>query len=425
MKSGISPLEEYRSLPRSIWALFAVRLVIAAGNFVFPFLTIILTTKLAWTADRTGTFLSFIQIAALPGVLFAGRLSDRTGRRIIILLCQAAAAILFAISLATGFTDFLPYLVGAASILLAMTWPVSGALVADLVPPERRKTAYALLYWGNNIGFSIGPIAAGFLLHRAPSLIFLGNMTALIISINILYRFVPAKIPAQATAVASAATASATAAATAAATATNDMEANYEGNLASVLKSRPTILIFAFIVALLNLVYSQHSFSLPLYLSEKMGSAGAEVFGAAMTVNGLTVVIFTLILSKITQRLPVLIIMVIAALLYAAGFGLLSFHPSLLLVLGSTVIWTWGEILGATNINVYIASRSPQSHRGRISSITSLVSNLGSLSGPIFAGQLIKRFNSAFIWKAAPAIALAAALFLLVLWSHDRAKGLQ
>lgn len=417
MKSGISPLEEYRSLPRSIWALFAVRLVIAAGNFVFPFLTIILTTKLDWTADRTGTFLSFIQIAALPGVLFAGRLSDRTGRRIIILLCQAAAAILFAISLATGFTDFLPYLVGAASILLAMTWPVSGALVADLVPPERRKTAYALLYWGNNIGFSIGPIAAGFLLHRAPSLIFLGNMTALIISINILYRFVPAKIPAQATAVASAATA--------AATATNDMEANYEGNLASVLKSRPTILIFAFIVALLNLVYSQHSFSLPLYLSEKMGSAGAEVFGAAMTVNGLTVVIFTLILSKITQRLPVLIIMVIAALLYAAGFGLLSFHPSLLLVLGSTVIWTWGEILGATNINVYIASRSPQSHRGRISSITSLVSNLGSLSGPILAGQLIKRFNSAFIWKAAPAIALAAALFLLVLWSHDRAKGLQ
>lgn len=412
MKSGISPLKEYRSLPRSIWALFAVRLVIAAGNFVFPFLTIILTTKLNWTPDKTGTFLSFIQIAALPGVLFAGRLSDRTGRRLIILLCQAAAAILFAISLATGFTDFLPYLVGAASILLAMTWPVSGALVADLVPPDRRKTAYALLYWGNNIGFSIGPIAAGFLLHRAPSLIFLGNMTALIISINILYRFVPAKIPVQATAEISERSE------------INAMEADYEGSLASVLKSRPTILVFAFIVALLNLVYSQHSFSLPLYLSEKMGSAGAEVFGAAMTVNGLTVVIFTLILSKITQRLPILIIMVIAALLYAAGFGLLSFQPSLLLVLGSTVIWTWGEILGATNINVYIASRSPQSHRGRISSITSLVSNLGSLSGPILAGQLIKRFSSAFIWKAAPTIAVAAALFLLLLWSHDRAKGL-
>jgi len=413
MKSGFSPFEEYRSLPRSIWALFVVRLVIAAGNFVFPFLTIILTTKLDWTAEKTGTFLSLIQIAALPGVLFAGRLSDRTGRRLIIMLCQAAAAILFAISLATGFTDFLPYLVGAASILLAMTWPVSGALVADLVPPERRKTAYALLYWGNNIGFSIGPIAAGFLLHRAPSLIFLGNMTALIISINILYRYIPAKIPAQPTAEASERSG------------VNAMEANYEGGLARVLKSRPTILVFAFIVALLNLVYSQHSFSLPLYLSEKMGSAGAEVFGAAMTVNGLTVVIFTLILSKITQRLPVLIIMVIAAMLYAAGFGLLSFHPSLLLVLGSTVIWTWGEILGATNINVYIASRSPQSHRGRISSITSLVSNLGSLSGPILAGQLIKRFSSAFIWKAAPAIAITAALFLLLLWSHDRTKGLQ
>lgn len=412
MKLGRLPLAEYRSLPRSIWALFAVRLVISAGNFVFPFLTIILTTKLDWTVNKTGTFLSCIQIAALPGVLVAGRLSDRTGRRLIILLCQAAAAILFAISLATGFTDFLPYLVGAASILLAMTWPVSGALVADLVPPDHRKSAYALLYWGNNIGFSLGPIAAGFLLHRAPSLIFLGNMTALIVSINILYRYVPAKIPAQISAH------------VAERSEINTMEAHFEGSLFRVLKSRPTILVFALIVALLNLVYSQHSFSLPLYLSETMGSSGAEVFGAAMTVNGLTVVIFTLILSKFTQHLPVLIIMVIAALLYAVGFGLLSMHPSLLLVLGSTVIWTWGEILGATNINVYIASRSPQSHRGRISSITSFVSNLGSLSGPILAGQLIQHFGRNIIWKVAPVIAVVAALFLLLLWSHDRAKGL-
>lgn len=416
MKSGPSSLSEYRSLPRSIWALFAVRLIIAAGNFVFPFLTIILTTKLDWTADTTGTFLSLIQIAALPGVLFAGRLSDRTGRRIIILLCQAAAALLFGLSLITGFSKVLPYLIGSASILLAMTWPVSGALVADLVPPDRRKTAYALLYWGNNIGFSIGPLAAGFLLHRAPSLIFLGNMTALIISITILYRFVPAQIPVQQ---------AADAAQNSKEKETNALEAQYTGSLANVIKERPTILIFALIVALLNLVYSQHSFSLPLYLSEKMGSIGAEIFGAAMTINGLTVVIFTLVLSKLTQRLPVLIIMAMAALLYAAGFGLLSFQPSLMLVLASTVIWTWGEILSATNINVYIASRSPQSHRGRISSLTSMVSNLGSLSGPILAGQLIKLFGSTFIWKAAPAIAVVAALFLLMLWSRDRAQGLR
>lgn len=419
----------FKDLPRSIWALFAVRLIIAAGNFVFPFLTLILTTRLGWSADRAGLFLTIMQAAALPGVLMGGKLSDSVGRKRIIITCQGIAAILFFICLAVGFKPILPYLIAGASVLLAMTWPISGALVADLAPPETRKNAYALLYWGNNIGFSVGPLAAGFLLHRAPGLMFAGNACALCISIFILIRFVPetvrirpdaarkedasiGKEPEQA----------AQAAPTMQA-AQNSSEAGFRGSLWAILRERPEIIFFVLLVAVMNFVYSQQSFSLPLYLNERMGERGSEVFGSAMTVNGLTVVFCTLLLSRLTAKVPVLVIMAIAAFLYGLGFGLLALPPSFLLVVVSTIVWTWGEILAATNINVYIASKTPMTHRGRVNSFTSLITNLGSLSGPVLAGVIIRAEGIRAVWPIAFSIATIAGILMLVLAAYDRANG--
>lgn len=401
---------QLRALPPSIWALFAVRLIIAAGNFVFPFLTLILTSRLGWSSDRAGIFLTLMQGAALPGLFLGGRLSDLVGRKKIILLCQAVAALLFFSCLAIGFKPVVPFLIAGASIVLSMTWPVSGALVADLVPAENRKSAYALLYWGNNIGFSLGPLAAGFLFHRAPGLMFLGNACALCVSIFILARFVPEPRIAVPTSPAPL-------------RGPNHPEAAWQGGLWSVLKARPSILMFSALVAMMNFVYNQHTFSLPLHLNATLGLRGAEIFGSAMTVNGLTVVLCTLLLSRLTSKTPVLLIMTIASLLYGIGFGLLALPPSFLLVLVSTIVWTWGEILSATNINVYVAAKTPASHRGRVNSLVSIVTNIGSLSGPVIAGTIIRGGGTGAVWPVAFFVSLAAAALMLGLGLFDRLKG--
>jgi MFS family permease len=404
------------NLPRSIWALFAVRLVIAAGNFVFPFLTLILTTKLGWPADKAGVFLTAMQAAALPGLFLGGKLSDIVGRKKIIIICQAIAAALFAASLAIGYKPILPFLIAGASVALAMTWPVSGALVADIAAPEERKSAYALLYWGNNLGFSIGPLAAGFLFHRAPGLMFLGNACALSVSIFILMKFVP-EPPRHA---GKNENAPESAAKNPGAV---DPEAARSGNLWSVIRERPTIIVFSLLLAVMNFVYSQNGFSLPLYLNDRLGQRGAEIFGSAMTVNGLTVVLCTLLISRLTAKTPVLLIMAMASLLYSIGFGLLSLPPGFFIVMISTVVWTWGEILSATNINVYIASKTPASHRGRMNSFVSIITNSGSLSAPVIAGAIISAGGSGSIWPLSFFVALAAVALMLGLGAWERSRG--
>ncbi len=418
----------FRNLPRPIWALFVVRLVISLGNFVFPFLTLILTVKLGWGADRAGLFLTLVQASALPGVFIGGKLSDAIGRKRIILACQGAAAALFFVCLAVGFVPALPFLIGGASVILSMTWPVMGALVADLAPPESRKDAYALLYWGNNIGFSLGPLAAGFLFHRAPGLMFIGNACVLSASIVIMAKFIP-----DAGAAARGAAAAAANAAPAPRRGSNSAEANvseetaaeraFKGGLWSLLRQRPTIIFFACLVAVMNFVYGQNGFTLPLFLNEALGARGSEVFGSAMTANGLTVVLCTPLLARLTGALPALCVMAAASLLYGLGFGMLALNPGFLLVMASTVVWTWGEILSATNLNVFVASKTPSSHRGRVNSLVTVIGNLGSLSAPFISGRIVKASGAAAVWPVAGVVAGIAALLMAGLWLYDRARG--
>lgn len=401
----------FRNLPRPIWALFVVRLVISLGNFVFPFLTLILTAKLGWGADRAGLFLTLVQAAALPGVFLGGKLSDAVGRKRIILACQGGAAALFFICLAVGFAPALPFLIGGASVILSMTWPVMGALVADLAPPESRKDAYALLYWGNNIGFSLGPLAAGFLFHRAPGLMFIGNACVLSASIIIMAKFIPETGKAARAATEPGATEEAPA------------ERAFKGGLLPLLRQRPTIILFACLVAVMNFVYGQNGFTLPLFLNEALGARGSEVFGSAMTANGLTVVLCTPLLARLTGALPALCIMAAASLLYGLGFGMLALNPGFLLIMVSTVVWTWGEILSATNLNVFVASKTPSSHRGRVNSLVTVIGNLGSLSAPFISGRIVKASGAAAVWPVAGIVASVAAVLMLGLWLYDRARG--
>ena len=405
----------FRNLPRPIWALFVVRLVISLGNFVFPFLTLILTAKLGWGADRAGLFLTLVQAAALPGVFLGGKLSDAVGRKRIILVCQGAAAALFFICLAVGFAPALPYLIGGASVILSMTWPVMGALVADLAPPESRKDAYALLYWGNNIGFSLGPLAAGFLFHRAPGLMFIGNACVLSASIIIMAKFIPET--------GKAARASQKPQARPGAVEEAPAERAFKGGLLPLLRQRPTIILFACLVAVMNFVYGQNGFTLPLFLNEALGARGSEVFGSAMTANGLTVVLCTPLLARLTGALPALCIMAAASLLYGLGFGMLALNPGFLLIMVSTVVWTWGEILSATNLNVFVASKTPSSHRGRVNSLVTVIGNLGSLSAPFISGRIVKASGAAAVWPVAGIVASVAAVLMLGLWLYDRARG--
>jgi MFS family permease len=400
-------------LPFTVYALFLVRLINAAGSFVIPFITMILTRKLGWGKSAAGNLLTAINLCGMAWTLAAGKLGDRLGRKRLIAASQIAAAALFAICALIGVKPCLPWLIAPVIILLNATWPVFNAVVADVTPENKRKEAFSLIYWGNNVGFAIGPLAAGFLFEKNARLMFAVNSGALL-AVSALFIFAiketaPCGImPAEGDSAR-----------------TPEGERSVSGSLFRALARRPLVILFALAMILLNFVYNQHLFSLPIRLDELFAAAGPGIFGKLMSVNALTVVALTLPVTMLFRRLPPLVNMAIASAFYALGFGLMGLASAPIAFYALTALWTVGEIVSATNFAAYVASRAPCSHRARFNSLVICISSIGTILCPMGSGAFMHAWGSGAIWIAVAGVAILGAAAMIALAFADRARPLR
>jgi MFS family permease len=398
-------------LPKGIYALFAVRLVVSAGAFVGPFLAMMLTLRMGYDEARAGGFMSAVSIVSAFGLFAGGKLGDRFNRSRVLRALQATTAVAYLACGAIGFTVLTPFIIAFAMGTLNGTWPIINALVADIAPAGRRKEAFSLLYWGNNIGFSIGPLVAGMLFTSAPRALFFGNAVALLIAAAIVTGFVGdgRREPGMGT------------------KASADAETvpnRPRISTFSVFRANPILSLYAIGAALGAFVYSQQGFALPVFLDDVFGgTAGPRAYGAVMMANGLTVVAMTAVVVVFSRHLRSLTAVAIASLFYAAGFGAYWFVGGLPLALGATFVWTLGEILGATNGNAFLAERTPESHRSRVNSVVSFGYIAGGALAPLVAGPLAAAKGSASVWPFIALCALVSAGYQFAIDILDSRRG--
>ncbi|MFH2115719.1 MAG: MFS transporter [Spirochaetota bacterium] len=416
-------------LPKEIYALFVVRLVVSAGAFVGPFLAMMLTMKLGYDDGAAGVFMAILAILSAGGLALGGKLGDTFGRVDVLRTLQAVTAVAFLFCTLMGFNAATPFIIAFALATLSGTWPVINALVADLAPRERRKEAFSLLYWGNNIGFSVGPMVAGFLFNSAPRLLFLGNALALGIAAGVVSLFIRHENQPVLTGQGGAAgpVGEGIAAGPVDPVLTEAIaKAAREASLStwSVLRANPVLILYSLASILTAFVYNQHTFALPIFLKDALGGdTGPKAYGFVMTANGLTVVLLTGIVVFFSRKMPSLAAVALGSVFYAVGFGTYRFVEGLPLAIGATVIWTIGEILGATNGNAFIAERAPPAHRSRINSAVSLAYIAGNAMAPLVAGPVSRSFGSAAVWPMVAVLSLVSAIALLAIHRQDSRRS--
>lgn len=150
---------------KMLWTILAVVVLDAAGTgLVMPILPELLrsvahTTDLSW---RYGAFLSLyaaLQFLASP---ILGTLSDRYGRRRVLLVSLAGGMIDYAfMAWAPGFWWL--FLGRGIAGLTAANAAVATACLTDITPPERRTRAFGLLSACFGVGFILGPVIGGML----------------------------------------------------------------------------------------------------------------------------------------------------------------------------------------------------------------------------------------------------------------------
>jgi DHA1 family tetracycline resistance protein-like MFS transporter len=113
----------------------------------------------AWWVGVFSTVFAIVQFAFSP---VQGALSDRFGRRPVILISNAGLAIDFFV-LALAPTLWLLFVARVVLGMTAASFTTANAYIADITPKEKRAAAYGILGSAFGLGFIIGPGLGGFL----------------------------------------------------------------------------------------------------------------------------------------------------------------------------------------------------------------------------------------------------------------------
>jgi len=397
-------ITQYKGLPGQIYVLFMARTINSLGFFIFPFLTLFLSARIGLAEDSIGKFLFAASLVYIPGAIAGGKIADRFNRKYCYVLSTLTANVIF---LLCGFLDnsiMIPYLLIPAFFFSSIALTSSSAMMMDLTIPENRQESYSLVYLGMNIGIAIGPLVAGILFEKYTSWIFWGDAISGFVAVALVTALVQDTTPTHEDYARIAESG-------------RHGEMAAQGPILKILFQKQILLVFVIFCAALSFVYAQTGFALPLQMSQYFGIGdGARYYGILMSVNGLVVVIFTPILVILTKAFNPIINLSMASICYMIGFGMYSISRNISSFIIFTVIWTIGEVISATNTSVYIANRTPISHRARLQSIYDIIQGLGRAAGPMAIGYFLLDFSVEKSWILAGILCFIAALSFLGLY---------
>ena len=164
MTGGLkSAFIDLRTYPRALWVLLVGTFVYCAGSgLAFPLEGIYLRTHLHASWFTIGVLFGLLGSLAAPFQIVGGAVTDRVGRRITMIIAAISGVVWF---VGFAFADQ-AWQVGVLVIVeSALGWPLfltsSNAMIADLLPQQKRANAYSLIRTAMNVGVVLGPALGG------------------------------------------------------------------------------------------------------------------------------------------------------------------------------------------------------------------------------------------------------------------------
>jgi MFS family permease len=132
-------------------------------NSLLAFLPLYLANQLGYSAALVGTCLLGMQAAGFIASPISGHLSDRMGRRNIIMSSMAMTGIVIAAMAFTGGSAIFVFLIAVLGFFLFAIRPVLQAWTLDATPKNMGGSAIGMLFAIQAAGSAVGPIICGIL----------------------------------------------------------------------------------------------------------------------------------------------------------------------------------------------------------------------------------------------------------------------
>ncbi len=387
-------LQEYHPIVHSL--IVGTVFVRAASSMSMPFLFLYLSNHTDMDLATIGLVIGAGSLAGTVGGFFGGTLSDKIGRRRVMLGALYIWTFVF-LGFAFGKSPlFFLFLNILSGLCRSVYEPVSQALMADVTPPEKRYRVFGLRYTAINVGVAVGPVVGAGLALQSAALPFV--MTAVIyllyvISLQVmLNHFGIKQIEGQ-----------------------KKEHITFKRALDVVIHD--TAFRYYMLAGVLGAIgYSQMSTTLAKFV-ELTVHDGVKLFAILMSINAVVVVLAQMPLTRWAEKKTPLYTIVVGNVMYALGDLGYAFAQSWAMFIVAMVIFTFGEILTYTSSDVLIDRMAPEEMRGAYYGAKGF-SNLGHFIGPWMGGILLTSYSGSVLFVTVAATSMVGSAFI---WAGQRA----
>jgi MFS family permease len=346
-----------------------------ATFMTIPFLAIYLTKTKGISPIEAGTIIGVSAFVSLFGGFIGGHLSDRYGRKRIMLTSIFIWSLVF-IGFATAEHVFMFFILNALNGLCRSFFePSSRALLSDITKQENKLLVFNLRYAAINVGAAVGPLA-GLKIGSATSTTAFW-ITALVYALYGICLFIMFQRMEDID--------------------SSDKSSNQEQPtfiMACRIIAHDKILLFSLIGMTLGIAgYSQFSSTIPQYLSSApYFQDGVQLFSYLIVVNAITVLIAQYPVSRIGKYYSPIVSILLGTVTVGVGlflFGL--FHHPWMLVM-AMIIFTIGEVMMFTMSDLFIDQIAKPNMKGIYFGAMGFTA-IGNAFGPMLGGLLISLFG--------------------------------
>lgn len=388
----------YHEYPRKFWVLVGVGFIDGiGGTLLFPFFSLYITSKFNVGMTEAGLLLSIFSITGLIGSMIGGALTDKFGRKSIMLIGIIFSAIS---ALSMGFVQSL-----AAFYLLAVVvgtlsnlgGPANQAMIADILPEKQRATGFGIMRVSGNLTWIIGPTIGGFVqtaLNSYLPLFIIDTVFSLIVA-ALVYKFVAETKPEAGA---------------------NEPQESFLQTVRgyfTVLKDK-IYLAFISVSILMLLVYTQMYSTLSVFMVNYRNFTSRD-YGSLLSISAVLVIVAQIPLTRKLKDYPPMKMMALGAFFYMIGFTMFGLIKPLWLFMAAILIITLGEMIVVPTGQALVASFAPEDMRGRYMATYGLAWTIPQSIGPIGAGLIMDNYDPNWVWYIGGVLAALSIFGFLLL----------
>jgi len=386
----------YDDYPRQFWVLVLGMFIDTLGRTMLnPFLMLYVTKKFDVGMTEVGMLLGLMSVTSTAGRMLGGALTDRLGRKWMVVFGLVVSGLSSLVIGVVGTFELFFAVILFVGLVASIGGPAQGAMIADILPEEKRTGGFGIFRVVANISWVCGPVLGGLLVTRSYMPLFIADAVASTITAGIVFLAIRETRP-------------------------TSPEGKPEQTMAqtfvgyrNVLKDA-TFILFIGAFIFMTIGYLQIYTTLGVYLRDTHGVA-ERAYGWLMSMNAATVVLLQIPIARQVEKRRPMLMMALGSFLYAVGLGAYGWVSSYILFVVAMLVITVGEMVVMPTAQALVAKMAPEDMRGRYMAIWGFGWSIPSAIGPLLAGLVMDNADPRWAWYAAGLLCLIGSISFVLL----------